>query len=73
MYKRKIARLLKQKATIEDKHNSTANGTKYQYVTDVYNYYGGFDLGYIVGMLSVLQDLQDEIDEDGPLVSVKLY
>lgn len=63
MYKRNIARLLKQKATLEAKHNEVV--LQGLYITDVYNYYGGYDLGYIIGRLSVLQELQDDIDEEG--------
>jgi hypothetical protein len=55
MHKHKIARLHKQKEILESKYNSNE--------TMLYNFYGGFDLGYIVGQLSVLEDMQDEIDE----------
>lgn len=55
MYKRKIERLRKQKDLLEVKYNGNE--------TTLYNFYGGWDLGYIVGQLSVLEDMQDEIDE----------
>lgn len=55
MYKRKIERLHKQKDLLEAKYNGNE--------TTLYNFYGGWDLGYIVGQLSVLEDMQDEYEE----------
>tara|TARA_R110001592_G_C13193003_1_gene753518 strand:+ start:2917 stop:3147 length:231 start_codon:yes stop_codon:yes gene_type:complete len=55
MYKRKIERLRKQKDSLEVKYNGNE--------TTLYNFYGGWDLGYIVGQLSVLEDMQDVYEE----------
>ena len=56
MYKRKIERLRKQKDLLEVRYNGNE--------TSPYNFYGGWDLGYIVGQLSVLEDIQDEYEEN---------
>lgn len=55
MYNRKIERLRKQKDSLEVKYNGNE--------TALYNFYGGWDLGYIVGQLSVLEDMQDVHEE----------
>lgn len=55
MYKRKIERLHKQKDSLEVRYNGNE--------TALYNFYGGGDLGYIVGQLSVLEHMQDVYEE----------
>lgn len=55
MYQRKIERLHKQKDSLEVRYNGNE--------TTLYNFYGGWDLGYIVGQLSVLEHMQDVYEE----------
>lgn len=53
--KRKLQRLKAQMEKLEAEHDGKqATG---------YNYYGGFSLGYLVGKVSLLEDILDEIEE----------
>lgn len=50
--KHRIERLTKVKDALELNHK--------RFETSVYNYYAGWDLGYVQGQLSILEDLLDE-------------
>lgn len=54
--KRQLERVTKQAQVISNKHCGKENS--------VYNYYGGWDLGYLYGKISVLENIIDCLDVD---------
>lgn len=54
--KRRLERCTKQAEVMSSKHCGKENS--------VYNYYGGWDLGYLYGKISVLESIIDYLDED---------
>lgn len=53
--KRRLNRLIEQKKLLESKHNG--NETKY-------TYHGGFDMGYLKGKISEIENTLDELGDE---------
>ena len=53
--KRKLARLIEQKDEMESKHQG--NEQKF-------TYWGGWNLGYVRGQISILEDVIDDLEDE---------
>ena len=59
MDKQKLEHRIERLTAVKDKLEAKYNGKE----TTVYNFYGGWDLGYVRGQLSVLENLLDDLEE----------
>lgn len=53
--KRRLTRLRKQKDEMESRHKGNE---------EKYTYHGGFDLGYLKGKITEIEDIIDDLEED---------